>query len=107
MRTYYQTPAVHKAFAALERLSADDTTRHLAEVRERALREEALQLRAARQEGLEQGLERGLEQGRQETRRATVQQLLALNLLSVEQIAQASSLSVEEVKELASATPIT
>jgi len=35
MRTAYKNPAIHRAFGILETLSADETVRHLARVRER------------------------------------------------------------------------
>ena len=40
MRTAYKNPAIHRAFDILETLSADETVRHLARVREDALRNE-------------------------------------------------------------------
>ncbi len=48
MRTQYKNPAVLKAFKTLEMLSADEKTRYLAEIREKALKNEISELSAAK-----------------------------------------------------------
>jgi predicted transposase/invertase (TIGR01784 family) len=55
MRIQYKNPAVHKAFSVLERLSSDEEACYLAQMREDALRNEATQLAAAKEEGREEG----------------------------------------------------
>ncbi|QTA77968.1 Putative transposase, RpnA-like [Desulfonema limicola] len=55
MRTAYKNPAIHKAFDALENLSADETVRHLARVREDALRNERSELFYAEKRGEKRG----------------------------------------------------
>ncbi|MCP4351492.1 MAG: hypothetical protein GY795_39000 [Desulfobacterales bacterium] len=57
MITHYKNPAIHKAFNILETLSADDEVRRLAEMRERALKNEISELAAAKREGREEGRE--------------------------------------------------
>ncbi len=47
-----RNPAIHKAFDVLEALSADETIRHLARVREDALRNERSELFYAEKKGL-------------------------------------------------------
>ena len=39
IQTQYENPFIHKAFAVLERLSADEETRHIAEAREKGREE--------------------------------------------------------------------
>ena len=60
---------------------------------------------AAEQQGLKEGMAKGLAKGRAEGTRenaiASAQNLLKMNLLTYEQIAQAVGLHIEEVKELA------
>jgi len=55
MRTAYKNPAIHRAFGILETLSADETVRHLARVREDALRNERSELFYAEKRGVEKG----------------------------------------------------
>jgi hypothetical protein len=56
-------PPVQQALERIRGLSADEETRRLAFVRERALRDERSELGAARDEGLEEGLAKGYCQG--------------------------------------------
>ena len=83
---------VKQALNRIRVLSADDEARRLAFVRERALHDEVSFLNEARREGLKQGLE----QGREEVAR----NLLAMDLLSDEQIAAASGLTAAEIRAL-------
>ena len=55
---------VRQALQQLQALSADEEAQRLAFVRERALRDENSELRAARQEGLQAGQQQGRQQGR-------------------------------------------
>ncbi|MBK1736299.1 hypothetical protein CKO15_13725 [Halorhodospira abdelmalekii] len=81
---------VKRAMSRIRELSADEEARHLAFVRERALRDEVSQLNEARREG---------EQLRAEK---TARNLISLNVLTDEQIAQATGLSVDDVGKLRS-----
>jgi hypothetical protein len=56
-------PPVQQALERIRGLSADEETRRLAFVRERALRDERSELGAARDEGLEEGLAKGIAKG--------------------------------------------
>ncbi len=116
MRTYYQTPLISKAFEVLEELSADDTTRQLAESREKALRDEASiqwELQEARQKVVKaqqraakarqkvvKVRQQALQEGKQEQTRILAKQFLALGRLTMEEIAQATGLSLAELQEL-------
>ena len=70
-------PPVQEALQKLKALSASDEERRLAEVRERALIEEASALEYARMQGIEEGLEEGLAKGREEAMNAALQRLIA------------------------------
>lgn len=70
-------PPVQQALQRIRDLSADAETRRLAFVRERALRDERSELRAAREEGWEEGREKGWEQGREEALAAMLTKLLS------------------------------
>ncbi len=56
----YTNPNIHKAFRALQVLSADEEARQLAEMRERALKDEVSELNEARREGERRGERRGM-----------------------------------------------
>jgi predicted transposase/invertase (TIGR01784 family) len=92
MTAQYQNPMINRALDSLRALSADQKTRELAERREKALKDEAMFLNEARRKGLEEGLERG--------RKETALNLLRANLLSADQIAEATGLDIGEVEKL-------
>jgi len=96
MRKDYKNPAVHKAFDLLEKLSADEITRRRAEMREKALTNEVSMLAAARREGEKTGIEKG----EKLAALRTAKNLLTANILTVEQIAEATGLTTDEVKNL-------
>lgn len=68
MRTQYTNPMIHKAFAVLEALSADELTRRQADVREKSLKNEVSLLEDAREEGIKEGFKKGRTEGRTEGR---------------------------------------
>ena len=57
-------------------------------------------MEAATRRGVEQGLKQGLKQGERKTALKNAENLLKMNLLTPEQIAQAVELPLEEVLEL-------
>ena len=83
---------VKRAMNRIRELSADEETRRLAFVRERALNDEVSLLSDAREEGLKQGLEQG--------REAVALNLIDMGLLTDAQIATAAGLSEADVKAL-------
>ena len=104
---------VKEAVARIRALSADEEARHMAFVRERALRDEVSFLSDAhrrgreegreegRQEGREEGLQQGIERGREVTQQETAHKLLQADLLlSDEQIAKITALSLPTVQRL-------
>lgn len=87
---------VKQAMSRIKQLSADEETRRLAFVRERALRDEVSFINEAKREGLEQGLEQGVGKGRKDVAR----KLIEMNLLTDAQIATASGLAEDDIKAL-------
>jgi predicted transposase/invertase (TIGR01784 family) len=79
---------VKQAMNRIRELSADEEARRLAFVRERALRDEVSLLNEAKREGRQEGGE------------AVARNLIAMNLLTDEQIAAASGLTEAEVQAL-------
>jgi predicted transposase/invertase (TIGR01784 family) len=88
MQENYQNPMIRRAYDGLKALSADEKTRELAERREKALKDEVSFLNEARRTG------------RREERKDTALRLLKMNLLSLDQIAEATELDVREVERL-------
>jgi len=91
---------VKQAMNRIRVLSADEEARRLAFVRERALRDEVSLLNEAKREGREEGRKQGREEGREAGREEVARNLIAMNLLTDEQIAVASGLTEVEVKAL-------
>lgn len=57
-------------------------------------------LKKGLKQGLKQGLQEGLQKGRSEKALETVENLIRMNVLTTEQIAQATNLSFEKVQEI-------
>ena len=101
---------VKKALNRVKELSADEEARRLAFVRERALRDEVSYINEAKREGLKEGRMEGLKEGhteghkegRMETQRETALKLINMNILTDEQISEASGLSLAEIVDLRS-----
>ncbi|MFT4101838.1 MAG: Rpn family recombination-promoting nuclease/putative transposase [Burkholderiaceae bacterium] len=85
-------PPVQQALDELKRLSADEEARHLAMLRERALRDEASFVRDAKAEGLTEGLTKG--------RTEVARRLIARLDLDDAAIAELTGLGEDEVSRL-------
>ena len=87
---------VKTALSTIKHLSADEETRRLAFVRERAVRDELTLLKEAE----ERGIEKGIEQGRTEGEAKILQKLLKLRFgpLSATLEARISQASTEEIE---------
>ncbi len=57
-------------------------------------------IKASIEEGLQQGMQQGMQQGAFSKAKETAKNLLKLNILSIEQIADATGLTIEEVKNV-------
>ncbi|HAA44782.1 MAG TPA: hypothetical protein DCE28_04665, partial [Halomonas sp.] len=102
---------VKRAMSRIRELSADEETRRLAFVRERALRDEVSFLNDAKREGLQEGEQLGIEKGRQEaeqraleSKRNAARKLIALTEMNDQLIAEIEELPVEEVERLRAET---
>ena len=99
---------VKTALSTIKHLSADEETRRLAFVRERAVRDELTLLKEAEErgiekgieQGIEQGIEKGIEKGRAEGEAKILQKLLKLRFgpLSATLEARISQASTEEIE---------
>ena len=95
MQEHYTHPPIQEAFDALGHLSADEKARRLAEIREKAIRDEASMLAYARREGREEGREEAW----QEARLALARRLLARGE-DIEQVAALTDLDPDAVRAL-------
>ncbi len=91
MRTHYVNDKIFRAFDILGMLSGDEKIRLLTAEREKALRDEPSMLGAA----LRKGEQIGLEKGARNKAFNTAKKLIAIGILSVEQIADATGLSLD------------
>ncbi len=91
----------------LKQFSEDEVNQYIAELREKAHRDDKALFntgkRIGQEQGLEQGIKQGLEQGTAKGQKAAKEQI-AKNLLAlgipIEQISKATELSIEEIKEI-------
>ena len=90
---------VKRAMSRIRELSADEETRRLTFVRERALRDEVSFLNDAKQEGREEGRQEA-EQRALESKRNAARKLIALTEMNDQLIAEIEELPVEEVEKL-------
>lgn len=90
---------VQDALERLKVLSADEETRRLAFVRERAQHDEASLLKDAKEEGREEGLEEGEQIGYQKAQVDTITKMLNSGM-AVEEIANILGLSVDQVEQI-------
>lgn len=94
---------VQKAEDEFEYLTGDAETRRLAELREKAIRDEAAGLKSARrkgiEEGIQQGIQQGIEKGIEKEKIATAKKMLAKNI-SIDIIMEVTELTKEEIEKL-------
>lgn len=95
---------IMEATTIIKRMSEEDAAFFREFSRDKAMRDYNAGMSAAAKKGLEQGMQQGLKQGIQQGLRQkaveTATNLLKMNILSPEQIAQAAGLTLEEVLEL-------
>ena len=98
---------IKKAEEELEYLTGDEETRRLAELREKAIRDEMAAIDKARTEGRESGLEEGRKSGLAEGRKSglaegkiiTAKKMLAKNM-DINLIVELTGLTKEEIENL-------
>ena len=86
-----------KTFNTLETLSADEETRRLAEMREKALRNKNSELFAAKEEGREEGREEGIEKGTLIGKILILQRIAKCQMSSQEVLAMKSMSELEQI----------
>ncbi len=83
----------------LEILNGDYEVQRLADIREKALHDEASALAFARKQGVKEGTEQGLKQGIKQAKIETAKNLIKMGL-SVEEIVKATGLGKEEILKI-------
>ena len=97
---------IRKAIDELEQVSGDEKLRRIAELREKAIRDEQAAMAYAKEHGYNDGYEEGRKEGRKEGRdegKRQNQQEIAKKLLKknmrLEEIAEITGLSIEEINQ--------
>ncbi len=90
---------VQKAEDEFEYLTGDAETRRLAELREKAIRDEAAGLKSARRKGVEEGIQQGIEQGIEKNKIEIAKKMLA-EKIDIELIMKITELTKEEIEKL-------
>ena len=86
---------VKKAEKELEYLSGDEETRRLAELREKAIRDELAAIAQAREEGISDGISKGISQGIIKVARRMLKKKMDIAL-----IMEMTGLTKEEIEKL-------
>ena len=86
---------VKKAEKELEYLSGDEETRRLAELREKAIRDELAAIAQAREEGISDGISKGISQGIIKVARRMLEKKMDIAL-----IMEMTGLTEEEIEKL-------
>ena len=90
---------IKKAMNELEEMSEDEELRSLAELREKAIRDEKNGLRHAREEGIKEGIEEGIKQGIGQGIEQVTKKMIKLNM-PVEDIINVTGLKEEEILKI-------
>ena len=90
---------IKEAMEDLERLSKIKKLRRIAELKEKAIRDEENGLRHAKEDGIAEGKKLGLEEGRKASKIEIARKLLARNM-SMEEIQEITSLTKEEIEKI-------
>ena len=90
---------VQKAEDEFEYLTGDAETRRLAELREKAIRDEAAGLKSARRKGIEEGIQQGIEQGIEKNKIEIAKKMLA-EKIDIELIMKITELTKKEIEKL-------
>lgn len=90
---------IKKAMNELEEMSEDEELRRLAELREKAIRDEKNGLRHAREEGIKEGIREGIEQGAKQQKIEIAKEMKKQNYTN-EEIQKITKLTKEEIENL-------
>ena len=88
---------ISKAILVLRELNADENMRRLAEIREKALHDEASAINSAEERGMAKGIVKGIEEGIELTKRVF---RLSMQGYSVKQIADELKTSEEQIQDI-------
>ena len=98
---------IKEAMEELEEISKDEELRWIAELKEKAIRDErnlmehAIEdgLKQGIEQGIKQGIEKGIEQGIEKGKIAIAKKLLSRNM-SIKEISEITELSTEEINKI-------
>ena len=90
---------IQQAEDEFEYLTGDAAERRLAQLREKAIRDEAANLKCARRKGIEEGIQQGIEKGIEKQKIETAKKMLA-EKIDIELIMKITELTKEEIEKL-------
>ena len=90
---------IQQAEDEFEYLTGDAAERRLAQLREKAIRDEAANLKCARRNGIEEGIQQGIEKGIEKQKIETAKKMLA-EKIDIELIMKITDLTKEEIEKL-------
>ena len=90
---------IRKAQEELEYLTGDEEEKRLAELREKAIRDEVTNMVGEREEGIQQGEKLGLEKG-EKNKAIEIAKRLKQMELKIQDIQKATGLTKEEIEKL-------
>lgn len=98
-RIMEENKEIKEAMEELEKISKDEELRRVAELREKAIRDEQNGLRHAKAEGRDEGIKEGIKQGIKQGIQKVVKKLIQSNM-SITDISELTGLTEEEIKKL-------
>lgn len=87
---------IKEAMDELEKISKDKELRRIAELREKAIRDEKNGLRHAREEGMKEGIKEGMKQGMEKKIEEVTKRMLKLNI-PMQDIINTTDLTEEQI----------
>ena len=90
---------IRKAIDELEQVSGDEKLRRIAELREKAIRDEQAAMAYAKEHGYNEGYEEGERKGKKQKQLEIVKKLLQKDM-KIEEIEEITGLSIEKIKEI-------
>ena len=90
---------IKEAMEELEEISKNEELRLIAQLKEKAIRDERNMMEHALEDGLKQGIEQGIEQGTKQTE-IKIARYLKSKAIDIETIIEATNLTKEEIEKL-------
>ena len=101
-----ENPKIKKAQEEYEYLTGDEATKRIAELRQKAIRDEGNAMYHAREEGIAEGMKKGIQKGKQEGKqegkmesKKEIAKKLLKKGMTIEEIENITELTKQEIEE--------